>query len=253
MGGAVVDPQGERSPADVDPQGAPGERRLEDPLAEVTGEEQSVRAPGAEGGQEAQLGHSDVLRLVHHAELERRMRHLRELALQDTEQARFGQKPVLVQSGGHLGENRPEELPLPFGKASPPTEPRHVPILFPACELPGVDDAAPLGPQETQAEPEVFDLGGGLAQQLAHPVGGRQIGAAEVRLMEPPPDVGHRVHLQPFGDVRLIGDESHHSCAQGISERRGERGQQDAGIRVGAGKMHRAMQRYDGLAGSGRS
>ena len=230
-----------------------GERRLEDPLTEVAGEEQGVRAPGAEGGQKAQLGHADVLRLVDHAELEWRMRHLRDLALQATEQTRFGQEPVLVQSGGHLGEDRPEELPLPFGQASPPTEPRHVPILFPARKLPGVDHAAPLGPQEAQAEPEVFDLGGGLAQQLAHPVGGRQIGAAEVRLVEPPPDVGHRVHLQPLGDPRLIGDESHHSGAQRVRKRRGERGQQHARIRVGAGKMHGAMQRYDGLAGSGRT
>ena len=133
-------------------------------LTEVAGKEQGVRAPGAEGGQKAQLGHADVLRLVHHAELERWARHFRELALQATEQARFGQEPVLVQSGGYLGEVRPEDLALPFGQASPPTEPRHVPILFPACELPGVDHAAPLGPQETQAEPEVFDLGGRLAQ-----------------------------------------------------------------------------------------
>ena len=154
MGGVLVDPQGVRAAADVDPQGAPGERRLEDPLTEVAGEEQGVRAPGAEGGKKAQLGHADVLRLVHHAELERRMCHLRDLALQATEQARFGQEPALVESGGHLGEDRPEELPLPFGQASPPTEPRLVPLLFQARKLPGVDHAAPLGPQEAQAEPE---------------------------------------------------------------------------------------------------
>ena len=160
---------------------------------------------------------------------------------------------MLVQSGGYLGENRPEDLALPFGQASPPTEPRHVPILFPACKLPGIDHAAPLGPQEAQAEPEVFDLGGRLAQQVAHAIGGRQIGSAEMRLVEPPSDVGHREHLKSFGEPRLIGDQSHHSCAQGVRECRGERGQQDAGIRVGAGKMHGAMQRHDGLAGSGRS
>ena len=153
-----------------------------------------------------------------------------------TEQARFGQEMVLVQSGGHLGEDRPEEFPLPFGQASPPTEPRHVPILFPVRKLPGVDHAAPLGPQESQAEPEAFDLGGGLAQQLAHPVGGRKIGAAEVRLVEPPPDIGHRVHLQPFGDLRLIGDESHHSCAQRVRKCGGERGQQDTRRPSGCGQ-----------------
>ena len=123
-------------------------------LPAVSGEEQGVRASGAEGSQKAQLRHADVLRLVHHAELERRALQLRELALQATDQARFGQEPVLVESGGHLGEDRPEELPLPFGQASPPTEPRLVPILFQARKLPGVDHAAPLGPQEAQAEPE---------------------------------------------------------------------------------------------------
>ena len=73
-------------------------------------EEQGVGTSGAVGGQKAQLGHADVLRLVHHAEVERRALHLREPALDATEQARFGQEQVLVHSGGHLGEARPDRL-----------------------------------------------------------------------------------------------------------------------------------------------
>ena len=53
--GAVVDAQRRRAPADVDAERLPRERLLEDPLAEVAGEEQGVRPAAAERGQEAQL------------------------------------------------------------------------------------------------------------------------------------------------------------------------------------------------------
>ena len=72
-----------------------------------------------------------------------------------------------------------------------------------------------------------------------------------MRVVEPPPDVGHRVHLEPFGDLRLVGDQEHNPCAQHVRECRGERGQKHARVRMDARQMHRAMQSHDGLAGPG--
>ena len=76
---AVVDPQRVGSPAHVDAERPPGERRLEDPLSEIPGEEQAARPAPAEGRQKPQLRHADVLGLVDHAEVERWMRSLRHL------------------------------------------------------------------------------------------------------------------------------------------------------------------------------
>ena len=59
----VVDPQRMGSPADVDAERPPGERRLEDPLSEIPGEEQAVRPAPAQGRQKPQLRDADV----HHA------------------------------------------------------------------------------------------------------------------------------------------------------------------------------------------
>jgi hypothetical protein len=64
--------------ADVDAERLPGERLLEDALAEVAGEEQAVGS-GAQRGEEAQLGDADVLRLVDDGEVEGRAVGLRQV------------------------------------------------------------------------------------------------------------------------------------------------------------------------------
>jgi hypothetical protein len=43
---------------------------LEDPLPEGSSEEETVRPVAAEGGQEFQLGNADILRFIHHDEVE---------------------------------------------------------------------------------------------------------------------------------------------------------------------------------------
>ena len=70
MGSAVIHAQRARSAANVHAQGFPGEGLLEDSLAEVSGEEQSVWATGAERGEEPQVGDGEVLRLVGDYEVE---------------------------------------------------------------------------------------------------------------------------------------------------------------------------------------
>ena len=73
VGGPVVDAQRARATADVDAERLPRERLLEDALPEVAGEEQRVGPAAAKGGEEPQLRHAEVLRLVDHDEVEGRM------------------------------------------------------------------------------------------------------------------------------------------------------------------------------------
>ena len=78
VGGAIVDAQGARAPADVDAEGLPGEGLLEDALAEVAGEKESVGSTAAQGGEEPEMGDADVLRLVHDREVEDHLLALRD-------------------------------------------------------------------------------------------------------------------------------------------------------------------------------
>ena len=74
MGGPVVDAQRMRASAHVHTQRAPGERRSENALTEIAGEEQTVGSVAAERRETAQLCYADILSLVDDAILERRMR-----------------------------------------------------------------------------------------------------------------------------------------------------------------------------------
>jgi hypothetical protein len=69
VGGAVVELQGAGTAPDIDAQGQPGEGGLKDALPQVTGEEEPVGTLGAQGGQKPQLGHADILGLVHQHKL----------------------------------------------------------------------------------------------------------------------------------------------------------------------------------------
>ena len=73
VGGAVIDAQGSRTPTDVHSEGLPREGLLEDALPEVAGKKQSVGSIGTQGGKEPKVGDADILRLVHHREVERHL------------------------------------------------------------------------------------------------------------------------------------------------------------------------------------
>ena len=74
VGGAVVHAQGARTALYLHPERLPREGRLEDPLAQVSREEEPVRPTPAESGKEPELGHGEVLCLVHDREVVGRMR-----------------------------------------------------------------------------------------------------------------------------------------------------------------------------------
>ena len=72
--GPVIDSQRGRTPPNIDAERLPGERLLKDPLAQVAGEEEAVRASRPESRQKSQLRNADILRLIHDGEFKRRMR-----------------------------------------------------------------------------------------------------------------------------------------------------------------------------------
>ncbi|MNV64063.1 hypothetical protein D3C71_1566900 [compost metagenome] len=70
---AVIDIERARSTTYINTQMFPRERRLEDALAEVAGEEECIGAVAGNRCEEAQLLHADILRLVHRDVIEYRM------------------------------------------------------------------------------------------------------------------------------------------------------------------------------------
>src|SRR5579883_1334752 len=69
--GPVVDTQGEGSPAHVEAERLPGERLLENALAEIAGKEEAFRPAAGQRGEEPRFGDAEVLRFVDDGEIER--------------------------------------------------------------------------------------------------------------------------------------------------------------------------------------
>ena len=142
--GPVIDAQGLGTPAHVHAQRAPRERRLENSLPQVPGEEQAAGPVTAQGGEKAEFGHADVLSLVNDAEIVRRMRRLREMPFQKTEQAGLREALSFAKGGPQLGKNRPQNGALRSCQTRLAAEPCDVPVVLPALELPGVDDVGSI-------------------------------------------------------------------------------------------------------------
>ena len=90
VGGAIVDAQRAGSAANIHAKGFPGERLLEDALAEVAGEKQAFGRSAPERGEESQVRDGDVLRLVNDREVEWRILALGDRGRQRREQTRRG-------------------------------------------------------------------------------------------------------------------------------------------------------------------
>ena len=196
------------SPAYVHPERPPGERRLEDPLSEIPGEEQAVRPVPAQGHQKSQLRDADVLSLVDRAEVERRTRSLCDAHRQPREHAGLRQPPLFGERRPDPREDRPEQLPLLLGQPALAAEPLHVAVVLPTRELPGVDHGVPFRPERSAHR------NGGLR----HPLPPARVAPG---CLSHSPDRGgrrslrrdasrcrHRMHLQTLGDLRLVPDEA---------------------------------------------
>ena len=60
---------------------------------------------------------------------------------------------------------------------------------------------------------------------------------ADVELVEPRGDGIQRVDFDPLGDTRLIADQPAEPRPEGVRQRIGECGEEDAGVGIGAGEM----------------
>ncbi len=112
MRGSIVDFQGGGAPADVDAERLPGERLLEDALAEIAGEEEAVVARGRDCREQSQLGDAEVLRFVDDDMREWFCRFVGKVPRHRGEDARPGIEAPRRQVGTGGGEDRPELLPL---------------------------------------------------------------------------------------------------------------------------------------------
>jgi hypothetical protein len=74
MRGPVVHAEGPGVPANVDAKCEPRERLLEDPLAQIAREEESVWSIRTERCEEAQMRDPHVLRLIYYGEVKRAVR-----------------------------------------------------------------------------------------------------------------------------------------------------------------------------------
>src|SRR5207245_10032557 len=105
---------------------SPRERKLEDPLAQVAGEEQPAGAAAAERGEKSELGHAHVLGLVHHDEVVRKPLAGHDLASNPAVAIGVRQQTSLVQRRPNPLEYRPQRLASarrPPLRPPPTTEP----------------------------------------------------------------------------------------------------------------------------------
>ena len=103
---------------------------MEDPLTEVTSKEQSIDTAGAQRGQEPQLGHPDILRLVDDREIKRRLIG-GNVRRDPTEQIGPRNGLAFGEASPHALENRPQNLTLFTADAGLATKPRDIPVIFP--------------------------------------------------------------------------------------------------------------------------
>src|SRR5690606_28958105 len=130
----------------------PGEGLLEDPLAEIAGEEARVRTMATECRQKAELGDADVLCFVDDHMIECRPRERRGLCREPMEHRCLGDEVALAHRGTRALEDRPEDLALLLGETRLAPEAADVAVGLPGIELPGVDDGRPFAPEEVRGE-----------------------------------------------------------------------------------------------------
>src|SRR5438132_8321887 len=146
---AVVDAQRVGPAANIDTERFPGEWLLKDPLTEIAGQEQPIGARGSDGGQKAQFGDADILRLVDDGEIEG---SLGGMLGERAEHVRPGDDVAPPKLGPHALEDRPQDLALLAADPRLATKTRHVAISLPAVQLPGIDDIAPLAVEKAFCE-----------------------------------------------------------------------------------------------------
>ena len=104
-----------------------------------------------------------------------------------------------------------------------------------------------------RGEPVPFDTGGRPLDQLANHIVGRKGERPQIGFVQAPTDPAHRMHLQTFGDVWSVVNQTTESLAQSVRQRVRECGKEDPGIGMRLGEMHGAVEGHDGLPCAGRT
>src|SRR6516165_4553836 len=138
---SVIDAQRIGPAANIDAERFPGEWLLKYPLPEIAGQEQPIGARRSDGGQKAQLGDPDILRLIDDSEIEDPLAAADDLVRQPAEHIRPGDDVALRQPGAHLLEDRPQAFPLLAADPRLAAEAGHIAICLPTLQLPGIDES----------------------------------------------------------------------------------------------------------------
>jgi hypothetical protein len=123
-----------RPAAHIDTERAPRKRLLKDPLTEIPGKKQAIRASGRQCREKAQLGDPDVLGFVDHDKIDRRFA-ARDLRGNSTEQASQGERLALGEPLPHP----PQQPVLLAAAAGLAADPHDIAIVLSFRELPSVD------------------------------------------------------------------------------------------------------------------
>src|SRR6266496_4851471 len=128
----------------------PRERLLENPLTKVASKEQSVCTCWRNGREQPQLGHAQVLSLVHHDMRERLAVSLRVVSRRLREDLRRGVETARADGLAHRGKDMPEPRPLRCAHAVFASEAWHIRVCLIAVDLPRVHNIGPFGNEEPE-------------------------------------------------------------------------------------------------------
>jgi len=96
--------------------------------------------------------HTKVLGFIHHGKVKGRVFAARQRGSQAGEHSCVGHQFLRGQRTANPLKNGPQHSTLRLGQPGLTTQAGDIAIVFPACQLPGIDDLLPLGHQKVQTE-----------------------------------------------------------------------------------------------------
>ena len=168
MGGAVVDFEGLRSPANINSQSFPGEGLLEDALAGIAREEQAVRLLRADSGKKLEFGDAHVLGFIDDGEGVGIVAGAGQVVGDLTEHGGPGQLLALIEPVMEVLEDLPQQFSLFAAQASAATDAGDIAVGFPGGELPYVYHVSPFAPEKGVGEFAIGKVGGAGEQTRSH-------------------------------------------------------------------------------------
>ncbi len=198
------------------------------------------------------MRHAEVLCLIDHGKVIRRVRAVCQLDGQAGEQPGVRDQFLCIQGLAHLLKDSPQHCPLRLWQPGFATQPCDIAVVRPGGQLPGIDHLIPFGEQKMQAEFMPRHCFGCLAEQLLHCRAACQRDVALLCPGQAQGDSVERMDVDPLGQVWFAACQAFEFGVQSIRQRVGKRGEQHPGIGMTACQKHGPVQRHDGLAGARR-